>query len=160
MHVRRVTERVDDLERAGLLALDPVRVDRVHDGHRSLVDRESRTIVERLVEVPADLQHLRAVDERLRELAERDVAFGDEHDARDARHAPRTPPPTRRCCRSTRRRPPCAPSSSRLRDRDGHPPVLEGAGRVRPFDLQEHPALDPLGEPRRLEEAGSRLRAA
>ena len=80
MDVGRVAERVDDLEGAGLLSLDPERVDRVHDHDRRASGKLAHDL-ERDVEVAAHLEDLGAVHERLGELAERDVALGDEHDA-------------------------------------------------------------------------------
>ena len=110
--VGRVAEHVDDLERGGLLPLDAERVDRVDDRRRRPRSPSSRTIVERVVEVAADRHDPRAVDERLRELAQRDVPLGDHDRARSARRAPRTPRPTPTCCRSTRRSTTLAPSST------------------------------------------------
>ena len=67
-------ERVADLERRGLLALDPERVDRVDQRDR-VVDGQLLREFEAVVEVAVDLQQLGAVHERLRELAERDLAL-------------------------------------------------------------------------------------
>ena len=74
MHGRRVAEHVDDLERGRLLALDAQRVDRVHDLDARLL-AELAHDVERVVEVAVHGHHARAVDERLRELAQRDLAL-------------------------------------------------------------------------------------
>ena len=78
--VGRLAEHVDDLEGAGLLALDAVGVDRVDDGDRQVLGQFARQ-VERLVEVAADLQHLRAVDDGLGQFALGDLALGDQDDA-------------------------------------------------------------------------------
>ena len=48
--------------------------------------------------------------------------------------------PRRRCCPSRRRSPPWRRASTALRDRHGHAAVLERAGGVEPFDLQQHAA--------------------
>ena len=76
--VGRVAERVDDLERGGLLPLDADRVDRVDDLDAGTLPELAHD-VERDVEVAVDRHDPRAVDERLRELPERDLA-GGEHD--------------------------------------------------------------------------------
>ena len=81
VNVGRFAERVADLERGGLLPFDAERVDRVHDRHAAAF-AELAHEVERVVEVAADRHDLRAVDERLRELAERDVTVGDDDGAR------------------------------------------------------------------------------
>ena len=111
----------------------------------------SRTIVERLVEVAAQRDHPRAVHQRLGELADRDLALGHDHRAahpgaggvgggargrvagRGADHG-------------------LGPAPGRARDGDGHPPVLERAGRVRALELEQHPGADPLGDHRRLDQ--------
>src|SRR5206468_11256320 len=71
--VRWLRELVADLEGGGLLPLDPVRVDRVDelDGVRL---RQLANDLERPVEVPAQRDHARSVNQRLRELADRDLA--------------------------------------------------------------------------------------
>ena len=79
-------EIVADLEGAGLLALEPVRVDRVHDGDRVVVLlAEGADDVERLVEVPVDRDDPRADDERLEELAEGDLPLREDDDDLEAR---------------------------------------------------------------------------
>ena len=146
----RLAELLDHLERRGLLALDPVRVDRVDELDRVLL-RELADERERVVEVAADGDHARAVHQRLRELADRDLALGHDHGAAH--------PGPRGVGGGAGRRvagrgadhglgpPPRGP-----RDRDGHPPVLERARRVRAFELQEDPRADALGDHGRLDE--------
>src|SRR2546422_6868 len=75
-------ELVHDLERGGLLPLEPERVHRVHECHRVPLgdppdDRQ------RLVEVTVHGEDLRAVDRRLRELAEGDRALRHHHEGAD-----------------------------------------------------------------------------
>ena len=83
VHVGGVAEHVEDLERRGLLALDAERVDAV-DERDGVVLGQVAAQVEAVVEVALDLQQLRAVHERLGELAERDLALGHEHGAGQA----------------------------------------------------------------------------
>jgi hypothetical protein len=78
--VRGVPEDVDNLEGSCHLAGDAVGVDRVDDGHRSS-QRQIPYEGEGGVEVPLDLDHRGAVNERLRQLAECDVPLGYEHRA-------------------------------------------------------------------------------
>ena len=97
-----VAELVEDLERRRLLALEAERVDRVDERDRVL-GRQLAHELERLVEVAAQRDHARAVHQRLRELAGRDLALGHDHRARAARRAPRRPPRSPPCCPSRRR---------------------------------------------------------
>ena len=128
MHVGRVAERVDDLERRGLLALDAIGVHGVHELDRvALGELAGRD--EAVVEVAVDLEQARAVRDRLAQLAHRDLAVRDEH---GARHAGRRRVGGRRRRRVARRgadHRPHVPARGRG-DRDGHAAVLERTGGV------------------------------
>ena len=78
------SERVDDLEGRGLLALDPVGVDRVDQRHRELVGQAAGQ-PQAVVEVALDLQQPGAVHQRLGQLAGGDLAVRHQHRAGDAR---------------------------------------------------------------------------
>ena len=150
MEVGRVAERVDDLERRRLLALDAVRVDRVDDRDRrplAQLAHECRGVVE----VAADLQHRGAVDERLGQLAERDVALGDEHRARQAGPG-RVGGGRRRRVAGERAHHRLGAFLDRLGDGQRHAPVLERAGGVDALELQVDVGADPLGQPRRRQQ--------
>ena len=84
MRVGRFAERVADFERRGLLPLDAERVDRVHDGHAAALTELAHD-VERVVEAATHRHHLRAVNERLRELAERNVTVGNDDGSNHSR---------------------------------------------------------------------------
>ena len=84
-HVRRAAELLDDLERRGLLALDPVRVERVDE--REAPRRPARGSRERVVEAAADLDDLGAGRARLRLLRGGDGAGRVQHDGRRRRRA-------------------------------------------------------------------------
>src|SRR5689334_20897521 len=77
MKVRRVTEIIDDLKSGCFLAFQPEGIDRVYecDGMRRA---DVSYQAERLVEVSFNCDHLRAVYERLRQFAKRDLPFGNE----------------------------------------------------------------------------------
>ena len=142
--VGRASQRPADLERAGLLPFDPVRVHRVHERDRVVLDEVARDD-ERFIEVRVDLDQLRAVHERLRELAQRDLPLGDEHGALDpgfrrVRGRARARVPRRRADHGLRA------FLHRFRDRDRHPAVLEGSRRVRPFVLEIHVCTHALGQ--------------
>ena len=79
--VGRVAERVDDLERRRLLALDAGRVDRV-DQLDGVGLGELAGHGEAVVEVALDLDQGRAVRDGLAQLAHRDLAVGHEHGTR------------------------------------------------------------------------------
>ena len=139
----------------GLLALDPVGVDRVDHGDGGLV-AEFADDVEGLVEVAAQLEDLRPVDQRLGQLAERDVPLGDEHRAGQA--GPGAEGGGRgRGVAGRRADDRLRPLLDGLGDGHGHPPVLERAGGVGPLDLEQHPGADPGRQPRRLEQRGPAL---
>ena len=79
-NVRRFTEGVNEFEGTGLLTFDAVGVDRVHDGDGNVLS-EFAGQRQSAVEVAADLDDFGAVHDGLSQLAERNLAFGDEHDA-------------------------------------------------------------------------------
>ena len=148
--VRRLAELLGDLEGGRLLALDPVRVDRVDELDRMAVG-ERPDDLERLVEVAAQGDHPRTVHQRLGELADRDPPLGHDHRAaqpgaggvggRARRRVPGRGADHRLCARPLR-----------PRHREGHPAVLEARGRVRALELQQHARADALGDHRRLHE--------
>src|SRR5437879_5947890 len=127
-------ELVHDLERGGLLPLEPERVHRVHECHRVPLgdppdDRQ------RLVEVTVHGEDLRAVDRRLRELAEGDRALRHHHEGAD----PGARRERRRGGRGVARggadhRP--RARLERFGDRHRHPAVLERARGVEPLALE------------------------
>ncbi|OPZ85156.1 MAG: hypothetical protein BWY76_01527 [bacterium ADurb.Bin429] len=139
--LRRVAQHVNDLKRGGLLPLDAVRVDGVHqrDGVR-LGDLAHET--QRVIEIAVNRQHLRAVNHRLREFAQCDIPVRDEHDAAHAgargvgggggggvagagaHHRLRA-------------------GLARLADRHRHAAVLERPRRIQPLELR----VDALGQP-------------
>src|SRR5262249_3373994 len=82
--VGHVAERFYHFERDRLLSLYAIRVDGIDDvdGQRS---PDLLHQAHAVVEVAPDLQHYRAMHHRLRELAERDLAFRYQH---EAGHAP------------------------------------------------------------------------
>ena len=84
VHVWRVAQDVDDLEGARLLSLYPLRVDRIDDRDRRVVG-EVADDGEQLVEIPPNLEDPCAVHQGLRQLAQCDVALGDEDHAGEAR---------------------------------------------------------------------------
>ena len=79
-----LAELLVDLERGGLLTLDPERVDRVDQRDR-VAAGELADDLERLVEVAAQRDDARAVHQRLGELARGDLALRDDDRAADAR---------------------------------------------------------------------------
>ena len=140
----RLAQLLDHLEGGRLLALDPVRVDRVDELDRVLVG-ELADDRQRLVEVALQGDHAGAVHQRLDELADRDLALGDDDGAahaglggvgggaggrvagRGADHG-------------------LGAGALGARDGDRHPAVLEGARGVGPLELEEDVRADPLGE--------------
>ena len=146
----RLAQLVDHLERGGLLALDPVRVDRVDELDRVLL-RELADERERVVEVAADRDHPRAVHQRLGELADRDLALGHDHGA--AHPGPRgVGGGARRRVAGRGADHGLGAAARGARDGDGHAAVLERAGRVRALELQEDPRADALGDDGRLDQ--------
>ena len=80
MKVRRLTKLVDHLERRRLLAIDPHRVDAVHDLHLAGLAQFSDDS-QRVVKIALDRDRRRAVHQRLRQFAQRDLAVWQQHDA-------------------------------------------------------------------------------
>ena len=79
--VGRPPEIVADLEGGGLLARQPVRVDRVHERDRVIVpDGQIADDPERGIEVPVDRHHTGPGDQRLEQLAGRDPALRQDDD--------------------------------------------------------------------------------
>src|SRR6185437_13821050 len=150
-----VAERVHDLERRRLLALQTVRVDRVDQRDR-VVDGQLAGQLEAVVERPVDLQQLRAVNQRLGELADRDLALGDEHGAGQAGPG--------RVGGRRRGRVAGGGADHRLGalggghgNRGRHAPVLERSGRVESFYLQVDVAAGTRGKHRRGEQRRAAL---
>src|SRR3954468_10235079 len=75
---RGLAEFLQHLERSRLLALDAVRMDRVDEFDRVTI-RELADDPQGVVEVPAQGDHPRAVHERLRQLADGDLSFRNDH---------------------------------------------------------------------------------
>ena len=160
-HVARVADRdrervgrraqlVAHLERRGLLALDAVRVDRVHQLDRLALDDLLHEL-QRLVEVAAQRDHARAVHHRLGELAARDLALRDDHRAAHARArgvGGRARGRVARRGADDRLR----PLALRPRDRERHAAVLEAAGRVHPLELEVRLDADALRQARRVDQ--------
>ena len=85
----RPPEVVADLERRGLLAVDAERVDRVDERDRMVVLLGERADdAERRVEVAVDRDDPGAGDDRLEELARRDLAARQDDDDLEAGCAP------------------------------------------------------------------------
>ncbi len=128
-----VGELVHYLEQHRLLALRPVRVDRVEQVQPPLLGHPPGE-GQRVVEVAVDGQHLGAEEQRLRQLAHGYLTAREEHRALD--------PGLRGVRRQRGRRVPGgrAPDDlraelHRVRHADGHPAVLERAGGVEPLEL-------------------------
>ncbi len=143
-------EGLVDLERGRLLAFDAELVDRVDEHDRVGVGQLAHER-ERLVEVALERDHARAVHQRLRHLALRDLALGHDHRAGDAR--------ARRVRGGARGGVAGRGADHRLgafahggRDRAGHAAVLERAGRVGALELQAHGRADHLREHRRAQQ--------
>ncbi len=155
VHVGRVAERVAHLEGGGLLAVDAVGVDRV-DQRRRVVLRQRAAQVEAVVEVALHLQQLRAVNERLRQLAERDLALG---------HEDRAGQPAlggvgggaRAGVAGARADDGLGAGLHRLADRHRHAAVLERPGRVGALDLEPDLRADQLGQHAGVDERGAAL---
>src|SRR5215469_710129 len=84
VHIGCVAERIDNLERRGLLALKPLGVDRVHERDR-VVGGQLTNQLKAVVEVPVDLKQPGALCQSLRQLADRYVALGHQDGAVEAR---------------------------------------------------------------------------
>ena len=140
---------VDDLEGAGLLALDAVGLTELTTVTGALL-AELADDVERLVEVAPHLQDLGPVDEGLGQLAEGDVTLGDEHGAGQPGAGAEGGGRGRGVAgrRADHR---LGPLLDGLGDGHGHAPVLERSGGVGALDLEQHPGADPGRQPGRLE---------
>ena len=87
--VRGAAEVVADLEGGGLLAVEAERVDRVDQRHRVVVLLGERADdPERLVEVAVDGDDPGAGDQRLEQLADRDLALRQDDDDLEPGGAP------------------------------------------------------------------------
>ena len=91
------------------------------------------------------------MDERLGELAERDVPVGDD-DCGDHARSRRVRGRRRRRVTGRRAHDDLRALLGGLRDGDRHPAVLERTGGIRALDLEQHARADLLGEPRRVEQ--------
>ncbi len=134
MEVRRITQRIADLEGRRLLTLDPHRVDGIHHLDQPRLAQLAHD-PQGIVEIAADGHRRRPVHQRLSQLAQRDLTLRQQDDALQ--------PGTGRIRRGRGR---CVPRRGThhrlrstlqgLRDGHGHSPVLERAGRVQGLVLQ------------------------
>src|SRR5258706_482550 len=69
MHLRRVAQEINNLERRRLLAVQPVRIHRVDHGHR-MADRQLAYQFQAVVEITVHLEQPGAVDQSLGQLPE------------------------------------------------------------------------------------------
>ena len=142
MYVGRIAQLVDHFERCSLLTLDPVGIDRVHEGDRVLVG-ELAGEFQAVVEVGVDLHHFGTMHDCLRKFAGRNSASGQEHDGGQTRL---------RRVRSGRRRGVAGrgtdhglhPLPDGDTERDCHATVLERTGRIGSLDLDPCLALHNL----------------
>ncbi len=143
--VGRPAEVVADLERGRLLAGQAVRVDRVHERDRVVVaGGQLAHDPERRVEVAVDRDDPGPGDERLEELAHRDLAARqDDDDLEPGRRAVGRRRGRRVAGRGTGDR--ARAELQRPAHRDDHPAVLEAPGRVRALDLEEEVREPELG---------------
>ena len=148
--VRRVAEGVHDLEGSRLLALDARRVDAV-DQRDGVVLGELAGQLQAVVEVALDLQQPCAVRQRLRHLAERDLALRHQHGA-DHPGAHGVGGGGRAGVAGRRADDRVGALLSGLGDRERHAAVLEGAGRVGALDLEVHVAAGALGDGERRDQ--------
>ena len=153
VQVGRTPQCVDDLEGAGLLALQPVGVHAVHEGYREALGQVLREF-ERVVEIALHLQHARPVHQGLGHLPERDLSLRHEHGARE---------PRLRRVRGGRGARIAGRGADdglgtlfdRFRDRERHAAILEGAGGVGSVVLQPHLAPGLVGERIGADERGA-----
>ena len=152
MKIGRIAQFLDDLKARRLLALKPVRIDRIDDGDRlRLTDFADET--QGIIEIAVDRHNFGAVHEGLAQLAEGDLPRRQQHDAGDPR-------PRRVSGRGRGSIPGRGADHGlrsfldRLRERHGHPAILERAGRVEPLVLHEDLAIapDPRAQLRRMDE--------
>ena len=134
--LRRPAQVVADLEGSRLLALEAERVDRVDQGDRVVVLLGERTHdPERLVEVAVDRHDSCPGDQRLEQLADGDLALGQDDD--DLHAGGRTVGGRRRgrvAGRGAHDRP--GTGLGGLGHGEHHAAVLERSGRVLALDLQ------------------------
>ena len=140
--IRSAAQGFDDLEGRGLLALQAERVDRVDDGDRGVVG-DFLHQPHAVIEVALNLQHLGAMNHGLRQLAERDLAVGNQHEAGDA-GAGRISRRRRRGVAGGGADDGPAARLDRLGHRHGHAAILEGAGGVQALEFHEQ--LDVLAD--------------
>ena len=155
VHVGRLAERVDDLERCGLLTLQAHRVDRVDQRDGVLVGQGARQL-QALVEAAAHLDDLGAVHDGLRHLAGGDLAVRDEHDRGESALG-RVGGHGGRGVAGRGAHDGLRALAERDRHRGGHAAVLERAGRVAALDLEEHVTADDARQPGRVHERRAAL---
>ena len=144
-------ELLEDLEGRGLLAFEPVGIDRVEQ-----IDGKARDQLgedaDAAVEVGLELDGERAVVHRLRELAPGDLAFGDEDDAAQA-GAGGIGGHGGRGVAGGGAGDPLEAALGGDGERGGHAGVLEGAGGIHALVLGEQPVdADGLGAARQVVE--------
>ena len=139
----------------GLLALDAVGVDRVHQLDRVRLG-ELAGGDQAVVEVAVDLQQRGAVRDRLAQLAHRDLAVRHQHraDHAGARGVGRG---RRRRVAGRRADDGLGAAAGRRGHRGRHAAVLERPGRVHALDLDEHLGARALRERRRRDERRAAL---
>ena len=133
-----------------------IRVDGVDQRDGREVGGELAGQLQAVVEVAVDLDDLRAVHDRLRELAHRDLALRDQHRAGDA-GAGRIRRGRRRRVARRRAQHGLLAAGHRFGDGHRHAAVLERARRVEPLDLEMHCAAGVFGQPRRWDQRGAAL---
>ena len=155
--IRRISQGIHHLKGGGFLALEPERVERVHQGDRVGVghlahDRQGP------VEVALHGQDFGAVEQGLGQLALGHVAIGNQH------KGPHAGPAGIGRRRSGGVAGAGADHGLRagfagLADRHGHAPILEGTGGIKTVVLEEHlhPPADPLRDHRRRDQRGCSL---
>ena len=143
--LRCVPEVFDDLPGRGLLPLEPVRIEVVDQRDRMLVAHQPHH-PQRVVERAVDLDDRGAGDLRLSQLALRDLAAGNDHDAADTR--------ARRVGGSGGGGVAGGRADHRLhavllggRERGGHAAVLERTRRVEPLVLEIEVDAQTIAEP-------------
>ena len=161
--VGRAAEVLDDLERGRLLPVEPIGIDRVHEGHRAPwvgIGRELADDRQRIVEPPVDRDDAGARGLRLEELAGGDPTARQDDDDVDARRRPVCGRGSRRVAgRGADDR--TGAGLERLRDRHDHPAVLERARRVLAFHLEvEQRAAHRAAERAGMDERGEALAEA
>jgi hypothetical protein len=154
--MKSVAEGIDDFERAGLLALDPVRIDGVDEGDGVLL-ADAAGDLEGIVEVAVDGKNLCAVRDSLGELALSDAAVRHEDVGVEpavggvggGRGAGISRGGANYLVRA---------GLGRTGDGDDHAPVLEGAGGIAHLQLEvELLAADTLDKAAGLHKRGIAL---